>query len=119
MESSAVEGYMYWSRLSFDSIVQQQSGIGIASLTISKYIKELQNFILWHYQMGSKYDTPFWDYAKSLTFEDENFDDMLSKVKEDKHWDNPFQYLLSSEPQYYGQWQLYNFRNWYSGMISK
>ena len=119
MESSAVEGYMYWSRLSFDSIVQQQSGIGIASLTISKYIKELQNFILWHYQMGSKYDTPFWDYAKSLTFEDENFDDMISKVKEDKHWDNPFQYLLSNEPHHYGQWQLYNFRNWYKGMISK
>lgn len=38
---------------------------------------EIQNFVLWHYQFGSKFDTPFWDYAKSLPF---NPEDQFNKV---------------------------------------
>ena len=66
------------------------------------YIKQLQNYILWHYQVGSKYDTPFWNYAKGLTFKDDLFDSMLT-----------------GDNSIYGQWKNYNFSNWYRGMISK
>ena len=44
---------------------------------IAKYIEQTQNFVLWHYQFGSKYNTPFWDYAKTLTFNDKDFDNFL------------------------------------------
>ena len=41
-------------------------------------MKQLQNIILWHYQYGSKYDTEFWEYAKSLPFKpDEKFKEWL------------------------------------------
>ena len=31
-----------------------------------KEIVEIQNFILWHYAAGSKYDTIFWQKAKEM-----------------------------------------------------
>ncbi len=33
---------------------------------ILQYVHEIETFQLWHYQFGSKYDTPFWDYAKTI-----------------------------------------------------
>ena len=45
---------------------------------MARYIEQTQNFVLWHYQFGSKYDTPFWDYAKTLTFKDDEFDSILN-----------------------------------------
>ena len=35
-------------------------------------IEQIQNYVLWHYQYGSKYDTKFWDYAQSLEWEDDH-----------------------------------------------
>ena len=35
---------------------------------IKSTIQRMETFLLWHYQFGSKYDTPFWEYAKSLPF---------------------------------------------------
>ena len=50
------------------------------SKDIKKYIRKLQNFILWHYQFGSRYDTPFWNHAKSLVSTDETFNKFFSHV---------------------------------------
>ncbi len=45
-------------------------------------MKEIETFILWHYQKGSKYDTPFWRYAKSLPFNpDDEFKNNLEKSR--------------------------------------
>ena len=53
---------------------------------ILEYINQVKNFVLWHYQFGSKYDTPFWDYAKTLAFEDKVFDQFLDHAKScDEH----------------------------------
>tara|TARA_R110002051_G_scaffold107917_1_gene180786 strand:+ start:2223 stop:3290 length:1068 start_codon:yes stop_codon:yes gene_type:complete len=30
--------------------------------------QRIETFLLWHYQFGSKYDSPFWEYAKNLPF---------------------------------------------------
>ena len=40
----------------------------ICNTEMKVVMNEVQNFILWHYQAGSKYDSPFWKYAKSLPF---------------------------------------------------
>ena len=35
-------------------------------------IQGIEAFLLWHYQFGSKHDTPFWEYAKNLPFSPED-----------------------------------------------
>ena len=68
----------------------------VCNNNIRKMMKEIETFILWHYQNGSKYDTPFWQYAKSLSFNpDERFDIMLNNPKED---------------DVYGQWTPWSFK---------
>ena len=41
---------------------------------IYEKVKEIEKFILWHYQYGSKFDTPFWDYAKKISYDRLNND---------------------------------------------
>ena len=85
--------------------------------SVNTYVREemfrLEKFILWHYQFGSKYDTPFWKYAKSLPFNpDDKFNYMLEKSKGmtnleiDKQYDPKVSEL-------YGQWSYLSFKKWY------
>ena len=39
---------------------------------VEEMIKKIKTFLLWHYQFGSVYDTPFWEYAKNLPLSSEN-----------------------------------------------
>ena len=66
---------------------------------IKTNVKQLENIILWHYQYGSKFDSPFWEYAKSLPFNpDQKFYDIIKgNLDEDEE---------------YGQWKTWNFDNW-------
>ena len=66
-------------------------------------MKQLENIILWHYQFGSKFDTPFWDYAKSLPF---NPDDKFLKMVSDE----------KNDTEQYGQWKKWNFNIWKNGV---
>jgi tryptophan halogenase len=44
-------------------------------------MNRIETFILWHYQFGSKYDTPFWKYAKSLPFNpDDTFKEIIGNI---------------------------------------
>lgn len=75
---------------------------------------KIQTFVLWHYQYGSKYDTPFWDYAKSLPFcPDDFFMEMYNKsltltsqdvAEFNKNRDVGITYAF--------QWPLMSFANW-------
>ena len=71
LESSSTQAYLEMARAVFDYYLQGRVSAVHVKEDIRRYIKKLQNFVLWHYQFGSKYDTPFWDYAKTLTFKDE------------------------------------------------
>ena len=83
---------------------------------IKRVVKQIETFILWHYQFGSKYDTPFWKYAKSLPFEpDSYFNEFIEKSKLESYFE------LESKPRYdedyYGeQWTYSSFRYWYDGI---
>ena len=61
-----------WNWLIFEYIMESQEGSQstVTSDYISRKIRKLaieaENFLLWHYQFGSKYDTPFWTYAETL-----------------------------------------------------
>ena len=89
--------------------------------SVNTYVREemfrLEKFILWHYQFGSKYDTPFWKYAKSLPFNpDDKFNYMLEKSKGmtnleiDKQYDPKVSEL-------YGQWSYLSFKTWYENSL--
>ena len=69
-------------------------------------MKKIETFILWHYQYGSKYDTQFWKYAKSLPFNpDGEFLEMISNRKN-----------TSEDLHQYGQWLNWSFDIWMEGV---
>ena len=71
------------------------------NIGIKEFIKQIETFILWHYQFGSNYDSDFWDYAKSLPFKpDSNFNEMLE----------------TKNRKLYGQWGRASFGNWLKGV---
>ena len=79
---------------------------------ISSYIFEIQNYLLWHYQSGSIYETPFWKYAKSLSFNDLRFDQHL-KISNSLSSQSLWRYMENqNENISYGQWFLPSFKNW-------
>lgn len=116
LEATATQTYLEWSRYVFDCAVLKKHKFTKAVNGINKYIHQVENFILWHYQFGSKYDTPFWDYAKTLKIEDEEFDNLIKYVSET---DPKFLRDLYCNPRNndpYGQWRPWNIRCWYDGV---
>ena len=92
---------------------------------VNKYVRDemfrLETFIMWHYQFGSKYNSPFWDYAKTLPFKpDDIFNQSLDNAKgmtyfemEQKFQNNPD--LQKDWFNLYGQWSYPSFKCWYDG----
>ena len=116
LESSATQIYLQWARYVFDIIITNQRGIEDGVNDIKNYIHQVQNFILWHYQFGSQYDTPFWDYAKTLTFDDNNFN-MFLRMSNDQGYGGRLNPGLQGINQYhYGYWHPLSFKNWDDGM---
>lgn len=118
LESTATQTFQQWAQYTFTAIIHKKFTLNEASTFILDYIQHVQNFVLWHYQFGSKYDTPFWEYASSLVSSDSVFEEFLNLTKI-----NSFEDLL---PDNYGgrvpsghgyaQWPLSSFKNWYDGM---
>ena len=77
---------------------------------VHREVEKIQNFIMWHYHTGSKYNTPFWKYAKKLskgTWDTDN--ELQSAIKFSKmgttsqfHW----------MPDSYSQWHVNSIKNW-------
>jgi len=102
MEATSLAFYQLISRQSWDCIFNRKT-VDECNDTIRTNMKQLENIILWHYQFGSKFDTPFWKYAKSLPFNPDNkFLEMISDEKND--------------PEKYGQWRKWNFDIWKNGV---
>lgn len=73
-------------------------------------VKQIETFILWHYQFGSIYDTPFWEYAKSLPFKtDTYFEELLDKSKNHSLKELMWDHL---DKKLYAQWSPSEFKIW-------
>ena len=118
LESSSTQTYIQWADYIMKNILTKEVSSSDASNECRKYVRELQNFVLWHYNCGSKYDTPFWDYAKSLTFNDPEFDSILDFSIKSSDYDIMDQANNNSRLGY-GQWTPYAFKLWYDGMMRK
>ena len=114
LESSSTQSYMEVA-LNFGRILQSEGKLDNLNYQVLTYIKQLQNFVLWHYQFGSKYDTPFWNYAKKLTFSDPLFYSKLEKSMKSE-WNNIHYNVLAGNDTDYGQWNNYSIKLWYEGM---
>ena len=109
LESSSTQSYI--------EVARQFAMYGVEKLNhqVLTYIKQLQNFVLWHYQFGSKYDTPFWNYAKKLTFSDPLFYSKLEKSMKSE-WNNIHYNVLAGNDTDYAQWNNYSIKLWHEGM---
>lgn len=121
LESSSIQAYLECVRFFGNYIITQKAPLERAGSSAKRYIKQLQNFVLWHYQFGSKYNTPFWDYAKALSFKDSDFDSLVSYVK-----NHDFDTCLpqshgggTHNDCQYGQWPAFSFKIWYDGMTRR
>ena len=121
LESSSVQAYVECARFFVDYIITKKESLEQAACSAKQYIRQLQNFVLWHYQFGSKYDTPFWDYATKLSFKDKTFDAMVEYCLQTSKRDIlPKSYGgRTSELSQYGQWPANSFKVWYEGMTKR
>ena len=67
LEATALDTYELVARYAWSHFVDDVKK-EICNTEMKAVMNEVQNFILWHYQAGSQYDSPFWKYAKSLPF---------------------------------------------------
>ena len=109
LEATSVAFYEYVSKISWNIVINTASK-DQCNHEIQREADRIQNFILWHYSKGSKFDSEFWRYAKKLsekTFEDdEEFQFILELSKSDsfiKLWDSQ---------EGYSQWPVNSFKNW-------
>ena len=121
LESSSTQTYIMWADYIMKHVLTKEVSFSQASKEVRRYIEQVKNFVLWHYQCGSKYDTPFWDYARSLTFKDDAFDAMLYESRTyDKYGIIPKSYGgYTIDGNEYGQWAPYSFKVWYQGMTEQ
>ena len=105
LESTATEAYLHWTKEIYGAIINGTTP------NIKKYLRRVQRFILWHYQFGSKYDTPFWDYAKTIFDTDDSFNKFLY-VSEQMSWDQ----AIGNIKYGYAQWPPFSFKYWAEGM---
>lgn len=105
LEATSTGFYLRAANIFWDYIVNGESKERIND-QIKNEMYQLETFILWHYQNGSKYDTKFWEYAKSLPFNPDNdFMECLEQSKED--------FINLYKNSYgYGQWSSWSFKMW-------
>lgn len=120
LESTAVQAYLRWARLTFDVLITKARSFEDITLEFMKYIEQTQNFILWHYKFGSKYKSKFWDYAQSISLHDPELDNIINYCKNMNDFDIlPQNYGGISNNQMYSHFYSYSIKNWYDGMTHK
>jgi len=84
---------------------------------MSSQINEIEMFILWHYQFGSKYDTPFWKYAKSLPFKTNEKFESFVKYSRENDYTTLIRNKLFNYPEIdFGPWPPNSFKQWIDGV---
>ena len=112
LEATALGMYQHWIKLTFGAIFYKDNKFKYICNEIQSRMQEVKNFILWHYHNGSKYDTPFWKYAKNFKISDPDFYEKL-KMSRDLKWSDV---RCAENENSYGQWLAWNFKTWDEGV---
>ena len=67
LEATATGLYHYIAKVGFDRIFNNIPITKCVQL-LHHEVDTIQNFILWHYKTGSRFNSPFWSYVKTLPF---------------------------------------------------
>ena len=114
MESTGVQTYIDWAKIISKSIIENEYGINSALDKFNTYVSENERFVLWHYETGSVYDTPFWDYARQLKLDiDPKFEKY--KMECDKISWNDMMSGADKELNY-GIWDMVSMKRWVEGI---
>tara|TARA_B100001250_G_scaffold414230_1_gene451416 strand:- start:1306 stop:2607 length:1302 start_codon:yes stop_codon:yes gene_type:complete len=119
LESTSTQAYLEWAKVVGDSIFLKSQEINRAADDVKGYIHQLERFVHFHYQSGSKYDTPFWDYAKELKLH--SFDPVFGKIMLWAHKQSWYDVIqqeyggLCGLP-FYGIWSAFSFKRWIDGV---
>ena len=108
LEATSLAASIQWCRFVWDWIITKEFRLDEIEKKFTTYIHQIKNFLLWHYQTGSKYDTPFWNFAKTLKVNDSDFCDILNSINEPDFLNRRWKY---------GQWEPWNFKMWYDGVV--
>jgi len=92
-----------------DFLIGEQTRDGMNSF-LQKSVTEVEDFILWHYMKGSKFDTPFWQYAQGLQLRDEEA--LQNYLKLSREVDT----LEDDEDSDWACWGTHSFLNWYNNV---
>jgi tryptophan halogenase len=114
LEATANQTYLVWARDTWNWIIEKRKTPALCAQNFHKYTYQIQNFVMWHYTYGSKYDTPFWSAAKKLEIKDPEFDEVVEYIKKFKMID-----LIEDDSNTYGQWEPWNFKCWHDGMTKE
>jgi tryptophan halogenase len=118
LESSSIALYHEWTKHLFSwMVLKDRERVDITD-AFKKQVIQVQNFILYHYQFGSKWDTEFWRYAKSISDFINNDSEWLSY----KQYAINFKLHISTEHicnnKIYGLHNPFSIRNCYEGIES-
>ena len=106
LEATSAEFYQHVARCAWDHI-EFDAAKEYVNDSIRAESKRIENFILWHYKKGSKFDTPFWDYAKSYSIDfDDEFEEMLAFSRENSTS------VVKRTPAIYSQWNRNCISHW-------
>ena len=101
LEATAVNFYQDLCIAAMETIFSERSRTETND-NVRGMISKIETFLLWHYQFGSVYDTPFWEYTKSLPFNpDEQFKYIMNNLDGSRRY-----YWLRTK----------SFKNWYNGV---
>lgn len=116
MEATSTAVYQNAARYAWDHIFEGSSKYE-SDMKLQNMIKNIEIFILWHYQNGSKYDTPFWEYARSLKFSpDTEFQRRLNDIKTISDFELE---RYGGNVDEYGIWPRFSFKKWYDNVASE
>jgi len=115
LESTAIQAYLFWARSVWDWIIGEEAAPDLIVNKFHTYVDQTQNFIMWHYMYGSKYDTPFWKAAKKLKIKDPLFSHLLGYAKKSSMIELR-DTAIDLHTATYGQWSPWNFKCWHDGM---
>lgn len=109
MEANSIETYLIWSQLCCDVVfgnLPKDTAVNI----LNNFIADIQDYLLFHYVYGSKYDTKFWDYASKFLSPHSRLHKVISEVK-DMSWMD-----VTEHSGQFAQWSYWNVKQWYDSM---
>ena len=109
LEATSLGVYDYWAGLLFNVFIDKTLDSSAAISYLNTYCTHIEEFILWHYETKSPFDSKFWNFASSNIFSarSRKFNQFFDAAKNSTLVECKNSFLPN-----YAQWTVYSFKNW-------